>query len=108
LIGTRHLVIIIFLTKFILVGSCTKEVDYYSITIKNRYFETLINTTIGDFQFDTVMVNEMTPAIILQQGEYVFASHTASGLMLSAVIKIQGDKQNIALIVNDHGKLLAE
>lgn len=89
-------------------GSCSKDFEYYNITIANRYFETLINATIGDIHIDTIMVNETTPAIILHQGEYIFASETASGLMLSAVINIRGDSKNIVLIVNEHGKLLAE
>ena len=37
--------------------SCSEDIDTYHITIKNQYFEPLINCKIGSISVDTLLVD---------------------------------------------------
>lgn len=98
----------IILTYLIFLNSCTKDIDSYQFTISNEYFEPLYKAKIGDAFFDTILINEITPVAVINEGSYEFTTHTASRLILKSDVIFRGDRQNIKLIVNKNGKLMSE
>ncbi|MCB9427041.1 MAG: hypothetical protein H6584_08460 [Flavobacteriales bacterium] len=96
------------MTSSIFLNSCTPDADVYHFTVSNRYFEPLYNTTVNSVFFDTILVNVTTPISSIPPGSYKFTTETESGLRLSTDIVFKGKKQNVALIVNERGKLITE
>lgn len=89
--------------------SCSKDiVDDYYITVENNYFEPLYNVTFGNTCFDTLDIEERTSVIVVEEGQYLFSSETASDLRIESVVDINGDIQEIYLYINGNGILINE
>ena len=85
--------------------SCSKNIDNYSVTITNNYFETLYNLKIGSIQFDTLLVNKTTPVRIIEQGNCEFSAESESGLIFKTNLVIAGLNENVNLALDIDGKL---
>lgn len=85
--------------------SCSDNIENYSISITNNYFETLHNIKIDDIQFDSLLVNKTSTIKLIEKGIHEFSCETESNLVLMTKIDVKGSVNPIKLIVNEDGKL---
>lgn len=98
------MIIITILLNIIFLTNCAKDEKFYSFSIRNEYFESIHNTTIGTIVFDTIKIQETTLPVIINKGKYDFSTETKSGLFLQSSIDFQGDNKNkIVIIVTKNG-----
>lgn len=85
--------------------SCSDNIENYSISITNNYFEPLYNIKIDDIQFDSLLVNQTSITKLIEKGYYEFTCETESNLVFKAKIVVKGSVDRVKLIVNEDGKL---
>jgi hypothetical protein len=110
--GTKQVLMIKFslLLISIFVFACNKDTlpEIYSVSIQNNYFEAL-NSIYFDKQYvDTLKEGKTSQTIRLKKQTYSFTCKTLSSLKLSATINLQGNKENLTIIVNQNGKISIE
>jgi hypothetical protein len=98
---------IIISASLVLNISCTEDIGNYTVVVENAYFETLYNVRIDNVNLaDALQVNEITNAIIIEKGTFLFSAETASDLLLQTDLSVKGDEEKLYLTVNKQGKLL--
>lgn len=90
-------------------SGCAKERERYALTLRNGYFEALYHPQAGAVPLaDTLRVGQTTPEAAVERGSCTFSVQTASGLRISADLRLQGEAQKVKLLVNEQGKVLKE
>jgi len=105
--GLRTVITLITLASLAL-SSCRKELDAYSFTIRNDYFESLTDVKMGMHSFSKIAQKESTSEKETPKGEQAFSANTESGLVLSSTVNFTGKKRAISLVITAEGKLAAE
>jgi archaellum component FlaF (FlaF/FlaG flagellin family) len=103
--GLHKVITTIILTSFIFLASCSENIENYSVSVTNNFFEKLHNIKISSVQFDSLSVNETTPIKLIEKGSYVFSCETESNLVFTTNIVIGGNESRIKLFVDEHGNL---
>jgi len=103
--GFQKVTATIILASFIFIASCSENIENYSVSVTNNFFEKLHSVKIGSVQFDSLSVNETTPVKVIEKGSYVFSCETESNLIFTTNIVIGGNESRIKLFVDEHGNL---
>lgn len=92
--------------------SCQKptqpELNTYSVSVKNNYFEDLDSLTIANYKITKLAVNSVSEEMPLPAGTHRFSVYTQSKLNILGDIIIKGKKPTLTLIIRNNGEVVLD